>query len=50
MTHDENLWVAKLVEADEALAFGIRWMKTSPPWAQGLPLNAKGGYARNYSK
>lgn len=50
MTHDEILWVAPEHEADEALAFGVQTMKTSPPWAQGLPLNAEGGYARNYSK
>lgn len=50
MTHDELVWVAPEHEADEALAFGTNAMKISPSWALTCPLNAKGGYARNYSK
>jgi DNA polymerase len=50
MTHDELVWVCRAIEAEESLAFGIRIMKTSPPWALACPFNAKGGYALNYSK
>lgn len=50
MTHDENIWVAPESEADEALAYGLKIMRTPPHWAPGWPLWAKGGYAVNYAK
>ena len=50
MTHDEIIWVAPEDIAADSLAFGMEIMKRGPAWAAGWPLNAKGGYARNYSK
>jgi len=50
MTHDEVVYIAHKDEAEEALQFGLRTMKTPPYWAPDLPLNAEGGYAENYSK
>lgn len=50
MTHDELIWLAHKLMADESLAYGIQCMKTPPSWAKTWPLNAKGGYAENYSK
>lgn len=49
-THDEIVYLALENEADEAYDFGMDIMKRSPVWAADLPLNAEGGYARNYSK
>jgi len=49
-THDEVLYLAKIEEAEEALAFGIKVMSTSPTWAQDLPLGAEGGFDKCYSK
>ena len=50
MTHDEIIWVAPEDIAADSLAFGMEIMKRGPAWAAGWPLDAKGGYARNYSK
>jgi DNA polymerase len=49
-THDEIVYLAPEREADEAMAFGLVVMKTSPAWAKDLPLNAEGGYDVRYSK
>lgn len=49
-THDEIVYLALKADATEALEFGMQTMKTTPVWALGLPLDAEGGYARNYSK
>ena len=49
-SHDEVVYLAKESEADEALEFGLTMMRTPPAWCEGLPLDAEGGYARNYSK
>jgi len=50
MTHDECIFLAKIEDAEEALAFGIKVMSTSPSWAQDLPLGAEGGFDKSYSK
>ncbi len=50
MTHDEIVAVVPEQEADEALAWMLDQMRVAPEWAVGLPLNAEGGYAREYSK
>ena len=50
MTHDEVVCIAKESEAEECLNMMLTTMKTPPPWALTLPLNAEGGYSRNYSK
>ena len=49
-THDELLAVAPLAEANEALEFMIDVMRQPPVWAPDLPLDAEGGWAREYSK
>lgn len=50
MTHDEIVVIAPEAEADKCLDFMIDVMRTSPEWAEGLPLNAEGGYDVCYSK
>lgn len=50
LTHDEIVYLAPVAEAQEALDFGLQIVKTPAPWATGLPLDAEGGYATNYSK
>jgi DNA polymerase len=49
-SHDEIVYLAPEAEAQEALDFGLNIMKAPPVWASGLPLDAEGGFARNYSK
>jgi hypothetical protein len=50
MSHDEIVAVAPKQRADECLEDMLRIMKVAPGWAEGLPLDAEGGYAENYSK
>lgn len=50
MTHDEIVCVARESEAQECLDYMLSVMRTAPDWADGLPLNAEGGFARGYSK
>jgi DNA polymerase I-like protein with 3'-5' exonuclease and polymerase domains len=47
--HDEVVYLAPEAEADEALAFGIAAMSTSPTWWPAIPLAAEGEYGRTYS-
>jgi hypothetical protein len=49
-THDEIVATVPEAEADAGLSFMLDVMRTPPAWASGLPLNAEGGYAREYSK
>jgi DNA polymerase len=49
-THDELVSIAPEDDADAALAFMLATMRTPPTWAPDLPLNAEGGFAREYSK
>ena len=49
-THDENLFIGAEEGADERQAAIIHIHQQSPTWWPDLPLNAEGGYARNYSK
>jgi DNA polymerase len=49
-TYDENVALVPESEADEGMAWITDIMKTAPSWAAGLPLDAKGGYAKEYSK
>ncbi|RLA51616.1 MAG: hypothetical protein DRR42_09870 [Gammaproteobacteria bacterium] len=49
-THDEIIAVAPVDEADFALAYMLSAMRIPPEWAPDLPLDAEGGWAREYSK
>lgn len=48
--HDEIVFLAAEHKADEALTFGLQVMKTPPPWAPDLPLEAEGIVSERYSK
>lgn len=50
MTHDEIVCCVPTRQADKCLADMVETMKTPPEWAAGLPLNAEGGFSREYSK
>ena len=49
-THDELIAIAPKEEADEALAFMLDVMRSPPSWCPDIPLDAEGGWAREYSK
>jgi DNA polymerase len=49
-THDELIAIAPEAEADEALAFMLDTLRMPPEWCRDIPLDAEGGYAREYSK
>jgi len=49
-THDEILAVTPERIADQVLEFIIEEMCQPPKWAPDLPLNAEGGWAKEYSK
>lgn len=49
-TYDENIAVVPENEAEDAMAWMLEVMRTPPDWAASLPLDAEGGYAREYSK
>ena len=38
------------VSAEDAMAWMLEVMRTPPEWAATIPLDAEGGYAREYSK
>jgi DNA polymerase len=46
--HDAICVVVPEAEADEALEYVTRCMKTAPDWAEGLPLNCEAGSHRSY--
>ena len=49
-TYDENAALVPKSEADEGTAWIIEQMKKRPSWAASLPLDAEGGWAKEYSK
>ncbi len=49
-TYDENVALIPESEAEEGTQWMIDIMKTAPWWAKSLPLDAEGGYAKEYSK
>lgn len=49
-TYDENIAIIPEEEADEAMEWMIDLMKRPPSWAADIPLDAEGGYAKEYSK
>jgi DNA polymerase len=49
-TYDENVALIPESEADEGTQWVTDEMKKAPTWAATLPLNAEGGWAKEYSK
>lgn len=49
-TYDENVALFPAATAEEDMKWMLQIMKTAPPWATSLPLDAEGGYAKEYSK
>lgn len=49
-TYDENVAIVPESEAEEGTQWMINIMKTPPWWAKSLPLDAEGGFAKEYSK
>jgi DNA polymerase len=48
--HDELVCCVPEENAEECFTYMLKCMKTAPVWMPDIPLNADGGYARNYSK
>jgi DNA polymerase I-like protein with 3'-5' exonuclease and polymerase domains len=49
-THDEIVYLVPEEEADIGMEIGLNLMKEAPDWCKSLPLDAEGGYAKEYSK
>ena len=49
-THDENISLLPEANAEELFQGMIEIMSVTPDWAPGLPIDAEGGWALNYSK
>lgn len=49
-SHDEVIAIARIEEAEEARACMLRWLRTNPEWAAGLPLNGKVATGRTYAE
>lgn len=50
MVHDEVISIVPDARAGKILHKALEIMREVPDWAEGLPLDAKGGYSREYSK
>jgi len=50
LVHDEVVYLADEDDADDALQFGIDCLREPPSFCPDLPVDAEGGFARNYSK
>ena len=48
--HDELVGLGPMTNPTETEDMMFDIMRTPPSWAEGLPLDAEGGYADNYSK
>lgn len=48
--HDAIGCIALESEADRAMAYVEECMKICPEWAEGLPLDCEGGYAKSYGE
>ena len=46
--HDAIACIAPIAEAEEAVKYVERVMRTAPSWAKGLPLNCESGYGATY--
>lgn len=49
-THDEVVAMPRSRDAQKCFDYMMKCMTTPPAWCQDIPLNAEGGWARNYSK
>jgi len=49
-THDELIAIAPETKGPTALGFMLQTMRVPPAWAPDLPLNAEGGWSKEYSK
>lgn len=50
MVHDEVVLLARNEDAEATLETALRWMRTPPLWAEGLPLGAEGHISDCYTK
>ncbi len=50
MTHDEIVSVVPTRMAAATVKSTIKHMRKRPVWAQGVPLDAEGGFALRYEK
>ena len=50
MTHDENVVIPHIAQADKALELMTSIMTTAPNWAPDLPLEVEGAYNERYTK
>lgn len=50
MSHDEVISIAKEDEAQDVAERMLGWLRTPPPWAEGLPLNGEVKIADNYAE
>jgi DNA polymerase len=48
LVHDEVVGVVPEKDADDALDFMLAELRTPPPWATGIPLDAEGGHSDRY--
>jgi len=48
--HDEVVYLVPEEDAEKGMEIGLNYMKQTPSWCKSLPLDAEGGYAREYSK
>jgi DNA polymerase len=49
LVHDEIVFVVPAAEAEEALAWALDVLRTPPPWAPELPLDAEGHVGETYA-
>lgn len=49
-THDEVVALPPSKDAQRCFDYMMKCMTTPPAWCADIPLNAEGGWARNYSK
>lgn len=50
MTHDEAVVVARVEDADSARERLLHWLRTPPPWAEGLRTDGEVHVARRYGE